>query len=647
MVQLAALAVQPSTFDPLRSTLAASQLLGSQIQQGAGMLQLRDAQQRQAALDAFQAHGGFGNPQALQHLTGEPQLFTSALQGYSNYQSWMNTQNALAAQRVLTAGAEGSETRTQAWQQELSRALAERRIDQNTHAQLLSQQPTDTVLQRLIDMARPIGSEPTGPEILRLGLGPGGGGGQPPPSGGRSPFNPDLSALSLSLRDRAGLVGITPQDMIGPLPTLAPTGGPQVYGWQGGPQTPPGVTYAPSTAPGYNGMPDVPYAGLGPTMASMMPSSRYFGQSDPRFAGQEYLGRVLGSEAPVSMTVPPTGGTVPPSPPLSMTPSAPTEVGMAGVPTSRPSSGTPQPGGETPFNPPEGVTLSSGLNTVNAPSLALDALTRASTPETGAPSTEPRTVGEAIMSVLSRPNVTAAQRARFWSLWARTSTRDDAMKFLGDVEGVTLPANQRMEREAGLRHEFQMLARPYFDVRDAYSRIQASSQQPSAAGDLSLIFSFMKMLDPTSVVREGEQATAANARGIPDAIMQLYNRILNGERLTVSQRADFVNQAHLLMGVQERQYLAIQQQYGGIARRLGLNPDNIMIDFTRPPPQAPPGAGGGQSQSSPTGVPGIGFAPSGGGGAQPPVRISGDAEYQGLASGTHFVGPDGVERIKP
>lgn len=641
MVQLAALAVQPSTFDPVRSTLAGSQLLGSQIQQGVGMLQLRDAQQRQASLDAFQAGGGFGNPQAMQHLMGDPQLFSSALQGYTNYQTWVNRENALGAQRVLNAGAEGSAERAQSWQQELSRALSERRIDQSTYANLLAQRPDDVVLQRVIDMARPPGSEPTGPEILRLGLGPGGG--QQPPTGGPRPTTMPINLDLLNLRDQAGL-NIRPGDPgIGGLPpglatTMFPpssTGGPRVYGWLGGPQTPPGVTYAPSTAPGYSGRPDAPlsgglspgYSGVDPVVGSLSPDLQYRAPTDPRFAGQGYLGRVLGSDQPVSMTVPPPGF-ISSDMPLTMTPSAPTEIGMAGVPTSRPSS-APQPGGETPLNPPEGTTLSRDLNAVNAPSLTLDALTRASTPEPGAPSTEPRTVGEAIMGVLSRPNVTAAQRARFWSLWARTSTRDDAMKFLSDVEGVTLQPNQRMEREAGLRHEFQQLARPYFDVRDAFSRIQASSQQPSAAGDLALIFNFMKMLDPGSVVREGEFATAANARGVPDAVQQLYNRLISGERLTVAQRADFVNQAQMLMAVQERQYTAIQRQYGGIAQRLGLDPNNIMIDFTRP--QAPPGAGG--------------EAPSGG--TQAPVRITGDAEYQRLASGTRFIGPDGVERIKP
>ena len=40
---------------------------------------------------------------------------------------------------------------------------------------------------------------------------------------------------------------------------------------------------------------------------------------------------------------------------------------------------------------------------------------------------------------------------------------------------------------------------------------------PDAAGDMALIFSYMKMLDPNSTVREGEYATAQDAGSIPHA----------------------------------------------------------------------------------------------------------------------------------
>jgi hypothetical protein len=83
-------------------------------------------------------------------------------------------------------------------------------------------------------------------------------------------------------------------------------------------------------------------------------------------------------------------------------------------------------------------------------------------------------------------------------------------------------------------------------VVSAFDRIKASSEDPSAAGDLSLIFNYMKMLDPGSVVRESEFATAQNSAGVPDRIRNMYNRVLSGERLGTEQRNDFVDRANRL-----------------------------------------------------------------------------------------------------
>lgn len=163
---------------------------------------------------------------------------------------------------------------------------------------------------------------------------------------------------------------------------------------------------------------------------------------------------------------------------------------------------------------------------------------------------------------------------------------DDAMKKLREIEsgGTPLTARQRAESEEGLRREFATLAKPYFDVRDAYTRIEQVAQNPSAAGDLALIFNFMKMLDPGSTVREGEFATAASAAGVPERVWGLYNRVASGQRLTPDQRNDFVAQSGRLMSTQESQYQAIQSQYLDIATRGGLDPRNVFVDFSRPAP---------------------------------------------------------------
>ena len=104
----------------------------------------------------------------------------------------------------------------------------------------------------------------------------------------------------------------------------------------------------------------------------------------------------------------------------------------------------------------------------------------------------------------------------------------------------------------------------------------AAAKDPSAAGDLALIFNFMKMLDPGSVVRESEFATASNAAGVPDRIRNQYNRIVDGKRLTNRQRADFVNRSEKLFNSQEKLIEKIESDFVQLAKDNGLSRDDVI-----------------------------------------------------------------------
>jgi hypothetical protein len=114
----------------------------------------------------------------------------------------------------------------------------------------------------------------------------------------------------------------------------------------------------------------------------------------------------------------------------------------------------------------------------------------------------------------------------------------------------------------------------------AYGRVLASAKDPSAAGDLALIFNFMKVLDPGSTVREGEFATAQNAGGVDQRVVSLYNSITTGERLSPAQRDDFANRATRLYSDAEAQYDNIAQQYSTFAEQAGLPVDQVIPDFS-------------------------------------------------------------------
>ena len=72
-------------------------------------------------------------------------------------------------------------------------------------------------------------------------------------------------------------------------------------------------------------------------------------------------------------------------------------------------------------------------------------------------------------------------------------------------------------------------ARITFETHDAFEgKIQKETDKPSPASDMALIFGFMKLLDPTSTVREGEYATVQNATGIPGRVTNAYNNAIDG-----------------------------------------------------------------------------------------------------------------------
>lgn len=104
-----------------------------------------------------------------------------------------------------------------------------------------------------------------------------------------------------------------------------------------------------------------------------------------------------------------------------------------------------------------------------------------------------------------------------------------------------------------LRGSLRDNLKSFRQVEEANKRINAVGKNATAASDLALIFNFMKMLDPGSVVRESEFRTAAQARAflskaegqgitLPAIVVQGLQRASTGASLLPEQRVDFLNQ---------------------------------------------------------------------------------------------------------
>ena len=211
--------------------------------------------------------------------------------------------------------------------------------------------------------------------------------------------------------------------------------------------------------------------------------------------------------------------------------------------------------------------------------------------------------------------------------------------------------NENFDDEHKLRSQFKGDISEIEKIDGAYDRIRSSAETPSAAGDLALIFNYMKMLDPGSVVREGEFATAQNSAGVPERIRAYYNNIMNGQRLTPEIRKDFLNQAGAIHKGQIKRYNDFVERHRTVAKRYGYNPDNIAVrrgDYDemqpQPPQQPPPSA-----QTPPQYSGGYAAASQQPQGQAPQQNIPAPRtaqEFADLPVGTVFIDPLGMKRTK-
>ena len=135
------------------------------------------------------------------------------------------------------------------------------------------------------------------------------------------------------------------------------------------------------------------------------------------------------------------------------------------------------------------------------------------------------------------------------------------------------------DTERKLRDEYIGQTKDFKTIQSAWRSIKTSGKEPSAAGDMSLIFGYMKLLDPASTVREGEYANAQNAAGIPDRIRATFNKAIDGQILSETQRKDFLNQAKKQYESRLGEYNQLKDSYSGLAKQYGLEPKRIIVDF--------------------------------------------------------------------
>jgi len=163
------------------------------------------------------------------------------------------------------------------------------------------------------------------------------------------------------------------------------------------------------------------------------------------------------------------------------------------------------------------------------------------------------------------------------ALELRKIAREEYTGYLNHPDAMKR-APTKFEHVNSLSDDYEKASKNYFSLGNSLGQLLASAKQDSAAGDMAMIFAYNKMLDPGSVVREGEFANAQNATGLSDRLRNMVENIQSGKRLSPKQRKEFIQTSLALFENAAMAQKAIDNRYRGMAQDYRINPERIIYN---------------------------------------------------------------------
>ena len=200
----------------------------------------------------------------------------------------------------------------------------------------------------------------------------------------------------------------------------------------------------------------------------------------------------------------------------------------------------------------------------------------------------PESAGEVVKAIVAQPKQPKLERIE-----TTNASGGRIQKFVEPTAGAEFPVapkefapatsvsvntgdRRTFQDESALRKEYDTTMKDVQEARNAFVVVRDSAQAATPAGDLAAATKFMKILDPSSVVRESELAMAMQASGAYDRLVNYHKRLINGEKLTPDQRADFLNIGRTLYEGLASQQSGVDDYYRKLSQDYGFNPERIV-----------------------------------------------------------------------
>ncbi len=148
------------------------------------------------------------------------------------------------------------------------------------------------------------------------------------------------------------------------------------------------------------------------------------------------------------------------------------------------------------------------------------------------------------------------------------------------------------EVSTAIRKEFESLpeVKNYKQALPSFRGIEDAVKRNTPMSDINIVYGIAKLYDPTSVVREGEYATVANAPGMPERVKGWVSYVAGGGKLTDEVKKQILTEARSRMGTFDKEYAAARTQYSDIAQRSGADATLVVPQNYKPLFEAPAAA---------------------------------------------------------
>lgn len=165
---------------------------------------------------------------------------------------------------------------------------------------------------------------------------------------------------------------------------------------------------------------------------------------------------------------------------------------------------------------------------------------------------------------------------------AKAALELEALESTGGID-----PEKKFTQEEKIRKEWQGRSKMYGELQGTFNTLQASANSANGPGDIALITGFMKMLDPGSVVRETEFATARDTAGLFTQLQNRLEKAQNGQLLSPQQRKEYVALSQKYLDSAQKKADQEKKDLGIVVKNYKLNPENVF-GAEQAPPQALP-----------------------------------------------------------